>query len=68
MVETNAIGAIQHIVIRQDNTGYGQGWFVDIVIIVDLQTYKEYRFPCNQWLARDQADGLIERRLDESSK
>ena len=50
--------------IQHDNTGFGPGWFLDRVVVTDLKNPKwKYYFPCGQWLAKDEADGLICRDL-----
>ena len=50
--------------IQHDNTGFGAGWFLDRVVVTDLKNPKwKYYFPCGQWLAKDEADGLICRDL-----
>lgn len=56
------VGKITDIVIGHDNAGLGASWFLDYVE-VEYQGVK-YNFPCNNWLAKDQGDGLIERRLN----
>jgi hypothetical protein len=51
--------------IQHDNTGFGAGWFLDRVVVTDLQHPKKWKFffPCGQWLAKDEGDGLICRDL-----
>ena len=33
-----------------------------------VPVYEEYYFVCKNWLAKDEADGLIERELDVKSQ
>lgn len=64
--EAHSLGAIQRLHIRHDNAGSSPGWFVDSVTVQDLKSYEQYHFPCNQWLATDQADGAVERELTKA--
>ncbi|XP_070566658.1 lipoxygenase homology domain-containing protein 1-like isoform X2 [Ptychodera flava] len=61
----NNVGPIKKIRIEHDNTGFGPGWFLDRVVITDLKSPKKgkYYFPCHQWLAKDEGDGMISRDL-----
>jgi hypothetical protein len=66
--ESKFLGALQRLRIRHDNAGSSPGWFVDSVTVQDLKNYKDYHFPCNQWLATDQGDGVIVRELIEQGE
>jgi PLAT/LH2 domain len=68
VLECKPLGALQRIRIRHDNAGSNPGWFVNSVTVQNLKTYREYNFPCYEWLAEDQADGAIQRELMEESK
>lgn len=41
-------------------------WFLKYVIVHDLQTREKYYFICDQWLAIEKGDGLINRLLPVS--
>lgn len=58
------LGDLKQIRIRHDNKNPLAGWFLDRVHIRNEGTDKEWTFPCNRWLARDEDDGEIERMLD----
>ena len=51
--------------IEHDNTGFGPGWFLERVVVTDLNNPKKakFYFPCGQWLSKDEGDGLIYRDL-----
>ena len=54
------------IKIWHDNSGRtpnDASWYLKHIIIHDLQTREYFYFICNQWLALDKGDGLIERNL-----
>ncbi|KGL83888.1 Lipoxygenase homology domain-containing protein 1, partial [Tinamus guttatus] len=54
------IGKINRILIGHDNVGLRSGWFLaSIQITVPVQG-KQYMFPCNRWLDKDEADGRVE--------
>ena len=46
----------------------GPGWFLDRVSVLCVESGLEQTFPCGQWLALDEADGLIERTLIPDAK
>jgi len=62
------LGDLEAITIGHDNRGFGAGWHLDHVEVVDEGTGKEYYFPCEAWLDEDEGDGLVERRLDVSKE
>ena len=49
--------------IGHDNSGSKTSWFLKHVVVHDLQTREKFYFICNNWLAADKDDGLIERLL-----
>ncbi|XP_074992847.1 lipoxygenase homology domain-containing protein 1-like [Calonectris borealis] len=54
------IGKINRILIGHDNVGLRSGWFLaSIQITVPVQG-RQYMFPCNRWLDKDEADGRVE--------
>ncbi|XP_022094211.1 lipoxygenase homology domain-containing protein 1-like isoform X2 [Acanthaster planci] len=61
----NNVGPLRKIRIEHDNTGFAPGWFLDRVVVTDLSNPKKgkYYFPCGQWLAKGEGDGLICRDL-----
>jgi len=48
------VGVMDHIRLRHDNTGISPGWYVDKVVVEDLETHDVYVFPCRHWLAKDE--------------
>ncbi|XP_066291033.1 polycystin-1-like protein 2 [Branchiostoma lanceolatum] len=59
------LGNLQYLRIWHDNSGKGRNasWFLDKIIITDLQTEKRSYFFCGQWLAVEEGDGVVERLL-----
>ena len=59
------MGCLNYIKIWHDNTGKGDkaSWFLNYIIVHDLQTKQKYYFLCNDWLAVEHSDGKIERGL-----
>ncbi len=57
------MGLLSHLHIWHDNSGKGDSasWYLNYVLINDLQTKQKHYFICNKWLAVDKNDGLIER-------
>ena len=56
-------GELSKIRIEHDNAGWGAGWFLDHVEIVNQTTGQKYTFPCGQWLDKKKGDGEICREL-----
>lgn len=46
----------------------GAGWFLDEVKILVPSRGEQYVFACHRWLAKDEADGLLEIEMDASYK
>ena len=58
------LGAVRRIHVRHDDVGVGPGWFLDRMMIRNLDTNDEWTFPCQRWLARHRDDGETERTID----
>jgi PLAT/LH2 domain len=58
------LGIVKRLYVRHDDIGLGARWFLDRIVVRNLDTHEEWAFPCNRWLARDEDDGEIERTLD----
>jgi hypothetical protein len=58
------LGAVDRIHVRHDDVGVGPGWFLDRVMVRNLDTHREWAFPCQRWLARYRDDGETERTID----
>ncbi|CAF3375209.1 unnamed protein product [Rotaria sp. Silwood1] len=61
----SSLGALQYIHIWHDNSSQGRSasWFLKYVIVCNLQTMEKTYFICQNWLAIDKDDGMIERYL-----
>ncbi|XP_061492303.1 lipoxygenase homology domain-containing protein 1 [Rhineura floridana] len=63
-VRINNVGTIRKIRIEHDNTGMNASWFLDRVIVTDMnRPHLRFYFPCNNWLSKDEGDGLYVRDL-----
>ncbi|KAL2778057.1 lipoxygenase homology domain-containing protein 1 isoform 6 [Daubentonia madagascariensis] len=62
-LETLNIGTINRLVIGHDNTGLHASWFLGSVQIRVPRQGKQYTFPANRWLDKNQADGRLEVEL-----
>ncbi|XP_078580092.1 lipoxygenase homology domain-containing protein 1-like isoform X2 [Branchiostoma floridae x Branchiostoma japonicum] len=64
VIKAKNVGPLQKVRIQHDNTGTAPGWFLDRVVVTDIKNPAcKYYFPCGQWLAKDEGDGLIARDL-----
>ncbi|XP_075441794.1 lipoxygenase homology domain-containing protein 1 isoform X2 [Ascaphus truei] len=63
-VKTNNVGPLKKIRIEHDNTGMNAGWFLDRVVVTDMnRPHLRFYFPCNNWLSKEEGDGLYIRDL-----
>ncbi|XP_059505870.1 lipoxygenase homology domain-containing protein 1 [Stegostoma tigrinum] len=63
-IKTNNVGPIKKIRIEHDNTGMSASWFLDRLVITDMnRPHLRFYFPCNQWLSKEEGDGLYVRDL-----
>ncbi|CAF4137253.1 unnamed protein product, partial [Rotaria sp. Silwood2] len=62
-IESPTVGEIYQILIAHNNKGSAPGWFLDRILIEDLNKNHLYEFPCNRWLAKDEDDKQISRVL-----
>ncbi|KAM9632188.1 lipoxygenase homology domain-containing protein 1 isoform 3-T3 [Trichechus inunguis] len=62
-LETLNIGTINRLVIGHDSTGMHAGWFLGSVQIRVPRQGKQYTFPVNRWLDKNQADRRLEVEL-----
>uniref|UniRef100_A0A803U0L0 Lipoxygenase homology PLAT domains 1 n=1 Tax=Anolis carolinensis TaxID=28377 RepID=A0A803U0L0_ANOCA len=63
-VRTNNVGTIKKIRIEHDNTSMSPSWYLDRVIVTDMsRPHLRFYFPCNNWLSKDDGDGLYVRDL-----
>lgn len=51
-----------------DNSGDNPSWYVNQVVIKDLQTDEKWYFLCGRWLAVDKEDGEVEMNISVASK
>ena len=59
------MGDLNYIKIWHDNSGKGSmaSWYLNHIIVHDLQTREKFYFLCNKWFAVEKDDGLVDRLL-----
>ncbi|XP_054895001.1 lipoxygenase homology domain-containing protein 1 [Poeciliopsis prolifica] len=63
-IRTHNVGHIKKIRIEHDNTGMSASWFLDRVVITDvIRPHLRFYFACNNWLSKEEGDGLFARDL-----
>ncbi|XP_046579125.1 polycystic kidney disease protein 1-like 2 [Haliotis rubra] len=64
-----SLGSLLFLRIWHDNSGKGidSDWYLNMVVVKDIQTDIKYVFLCDRWLAVDKDDGLIERFIPVST-
>jgi polycystin 1L2 len=70
LTTNRSIGSLDLIKMWHDNTGRGDkaSWYLDYVIVQDLQTKEKYYFHCQKWFAVDKDDYEIERMIPDTGK
>src|SRR6218665_1084250 len=63
VIECPSLGSLQRLRVSHDNCGASPGWFLDKIIVDDMERNRVYEFPCGRWLARDEDDGQTSRDL-----
>nr|XP_045593938.1 polycystic kidney disease protein 1-like 2 [Procambarus clarkii] len=65
MTVPRPLGALQLLRVWHDNSGKGvnASWFLNCIIITDVQTETKYHFIADQWFAVESYDGQVERLL-----
>ncbi|XP_059178108.1 lipoxygenase homology domain-containing protein 1-like [Physella acuta] len=59
-----SIGEIKALRIEHDGKGLAPGWFLKKVTLVDIeQPDCVYEFLCNDWLSKDEGNGLLWRKI-----
>jgi hypothetical protein len=56
-----SIGALNYLRIWHDNSGKGRmaSWYLNHVVVRDVQTDKKYYFIANRWFAVEEDDGQV---------
>ncbi|XP_062333408.1 lipoxygenase homology domain-containing protein 1-like [Osmerus eperlanus] len=63
-IKTHNVGPLKKIRIEHDNTGMSAGWFLDRVVVTDMnRPHLRFYFACNNWMSREEGDGLFVRDL-----
>ena len=62
-----SLGAIQGVQIGHDNFGDNPSWYLEEILIRDVQSKQSWKFMANQWFALERGDGRIERVFDQTS-
>ncbi|KAL2100047.1 hypothetical protein ACEWY4_004441 [Coilia grayii] len=63
VVKAIDLGTLTKLRIRHDNSGLSPSWFLDQIIIFDVNEETTYHFPCQRWLAVGEDDGQLMREL-----
>ena len=62
-----SLGVIQGVQIGHDNFGDNPSWYLEEILIREVQSKQSWKFVANQWFALERGDGRIERVIDQSS-
>lgn len=62
------LGSVKEIHVWHNNAGKSPAWYLFRVLIRDLQTESKWWFVCDQWLAVEEGDGAVDRRLKQATK
>jgi polycystin 1L2 len=64
----SSLGKLDHVRIWHDNSGESASWYLNRILVRDVQTDRKTWFLCDQWFAVEEDDGLIERVLPAATK
>uniref|UniRef100_A0A8C1NTW3 Lipoxygenase homology domains 1b n=1 Tax=Cyprinus carpio TaxID=7962 RepID=A0A8C1NTW3_CYPCA len=63
-IKTHNVGPLKKIRIEHDNTGLNASWFLDRVVVTDMnRPHLRFYFACNNWLSKTEGDSLFVRDL-----
>ena len=62
------LGSIKQLQIWHDNSGPHPSWFLDSIIVKDVQEDQTTQFICNRWFALEREDGKIARSIYSTSE
>lgn len=51
-----------------DNTGKEADWFLNSIIITDLETSKKYLFLCDSWLSNKKGNAKVKSYFKDTSR
>ncbi|KAM6979585.1 polycystin-1-like protein 2 [Aplochiton taeniatus] len=57
------LGDLRSIRLQHDNTGGHPSWYVDKVVIQDLQTHQVWHFLCSSWLSSERGEGTLKKNF-----
>ena len=63
MFTSTPLGTLHHAYIWHDNSGESPSWFLDHIMVREIETSREWKLICNQWFSPDKDDGNIVRKL-----
>ncbi|XP_069385333.1 polycystin-1-like protein 2 [Paralichthys olivaceus] len=58
------VGDVQNLRLQHDNSGGHPSWYINKVIIIDLQTRHMWQFFCDCWLSADRGDGMTKKTFN----
>ncbi|KAF7212109.1 transcript variant X2 [Nothobranchius furzeri] len=58
------LGDMRNLRLQHDNSGGNPSWYVNKVIVQDLQSRNVWHFFCNCWLSSDQGDGMTKKTFN----
>ncbi|CAH1789327.1 unnamed protein product, partial [Owenia fusiformis] len=70
LTTSECLGELDTLRVWHDNSGSAsyKSWFVDKIVVEDIQTNSRAFFLCGSWLALEEADGLIDRTFQVASE
>ncbi|QDZ21292.1 hypothetical protein A3770_05p38100 [Chloropicon primus] len=63
-IKTQDVGKLDHIDIGHDGKGWGSGWHLNYVVVINKSTGVGAKFPCGLWLDKKLDGGYCERTLN----
>eukprot|EP00775_Hariotina_reticulata_P001782 gene1782-2116_t len=67
LLELLDLGELSALDVWHDNKGLAAGWHLEQVVVHQEGSSRQWTFSCDRWLASDEDDGLVRRRLQPTS-
>ncbi|CAL9701573.1 unnamed protein product [Knipowitschia caucasica] len=58
------LGELKNLRLQHDNSGGRPAWYINRVVIQDLQTKSVFHFFCDCWLSSDKGDGMTKKTFN----
>ncbi|KAK0156326.1 Polycystic kidney disease protein 1-like 2 [Merluccius polli] len=58
------LGELRNLHLQHDSSGGQPSWYINKVMVQDMQTHQVFQFLCDCWLSADRGDGAIKKHFN----